>query len=73
MNNSNNNFTPSKKLSELKISGIRQMNKLVGPKTINLGLGQMMDFATPDVLVTAGIETFKIKTLDIQKTRVYYH
>ena len=39
------------------------MNKLVGPKTINLGLGQMMDFATPGVLINAGIETFKNKDL----------
>lgn len=39
------------------------MNSLVGPNTINLGLGQMMDFKTPKPLIDAGINAFKNKPL----------
>ncbi len=39
------------------------MNSLAGPNTINLGLGQMMDFETPKPLIDAGIKAFKSKPL----------
>jgi aspartate/methionine/tyrosine aminotransferase len=58
-----NKFTASKKLSEIKISGIRQMNSLLKSETINLGLGQMSDFDPPKALLDAGIQAFKNKDL----------